>query len=239
MDTVDEGSEERAADKIIRALETQIVSGTLADARPLPPERDLMEQFQASRTVVREAITALSNRGLVECRPRYRPIVRKPDYGTVLNATGDVIRHLLKNFDGVQNVFGSRAFIERALAREAAVSASLSDLERMEQALNANERAINNSEKFFETDIAFHGVMYDVPGNPIFPAIHEGFTSWLAPHWRRMPRDPARNLKNHHFHTAIFEAIKSRDPDGAERALTEHLDAAWEQVHHTFEFGED
>ena len=70
----------RAADFIIDQLERKIVSGDLPDRSPLPAERDLMAQYGASRTVVREAITTLSSRGLVESRPRFRPIVRKPGY---------------------------------------------------------------------------------------------------------------------------------------------------------------
>lgn len=232
-------SKSRAADAVVMELETQIMSGKLQNSSPLPAERDLMEQFGASRTVIREAISALSNRGLVESKPRFRPIVRKPDYGTVLNAAGSIVRHLVNEPAGVKNLYMSRVFLERALVRDAATSASRNDISALREALDANKQAIDNSEEFYRTDVAFHGVLYKIPQNPIFPAVHEGFTSWLAPQWDQMLRSPERNLVNYRAHKRILDAIIDRDPDEAEEALTAHLRAAWEYVRVTFDLETD
>ena len=107
------GDETRAADAVVSALEHQIVSGALKDNSPLPAERMLMDQFGTSRTVIREAISMLAGRGMVESRPRFRPIVRKPDYGTVLDATGNIVSHLLNEAGGIENMYRSRMFVER------------------------------------------------------------------------------------------------------------------------------
>ncbi|WP_380055342.1 FCD domain-containing protein [Falsihalocynthiibacter sp. SS001] len=225
----------RAADVIVATVEAQIMSGALPDKSPLPAERELMERFNTSRTVVREAITALSNRGLVVSKPRFRPIVRKPDYETVLHAVGGVIGHLLNNGSGVKNLYDSRVFVERGLVREAALNADRDDIAQLRTALADNKAAISDSVAFYQTDVAFHGVLYSISKNPIFPAIHEGYTSWLAPHWEKMERLPERNLANYHAHERILQGILDRDPDAAERALLEHLDAAWEFVRVTFD----
>ena len=236
LDTVQvaEAQKGRAADAVIARLEEQIMSGFLEDRAPLPAERALMEQFSASRTVIREAIAALSSRGLVENRPRFRPIVKKPDYGTALTAVGGIVRHLLTEAGGVKNLYDSRVFIESALVRQAALSAQKDDIADLKSALAANENAIDDSEAFYLTDVAFHGVLYRIPRNPIFPAIHEGYTSWLAPQWEKMLRLPERNLVNCRSHLAILQAILERDPDSAEEALVNHLRAAWEYVRVTF-----
>ncbi len=228
----------RAADAIIAELEAQIMSGRLENNAPLPSERELIEQFGASRTVVREAITALSSKGLIESKPRFRPIVRKPDYETALHAVGGIVRHLLGDRGGVKNLYDSRVFIERGLVRDAALSADKNDIRQLRQALAVNKLAIEDSSAFYETDVAFHGVLYRISGNPVFPAIHEGYTSWLAPHWDRMLRSPERNLTNYHAHEAIVDGILDRDPAAAEEALLAHLKAAWEYVRNTFEIEE-
>lgn len=225
----------RAADAVIAGLEEQIVSGDLRSDAPLPSERDLMKQFNASRTVIREAITALSNRGLIENKPRFRPIVRKPDYGAALSAVDGVVGHLLSQRGGVKNLYEARVFFERALVREAALAARKDDIRELREALSANEQAIEDSDSFYATDIAFHGVLYRIPGNPIFPAVHHAYTSWLSPHWEKMLRSPERNLVNYRSHQHIFLAIEERDPDAAEEALINHLKAAWEYVRVTFE----
>ena len=227
-------TQSRAADSVIARLEQQILSGKLVNGAPLPAERELMEDFGTSRTVIREAILALSNRGLIESKPRYRPIVRKPDYETVLNATGKIVQNLLTKTGDVKNLYDSRVFIECGLVRAAAVAATKDDIADMKTALAANNAAISDSVAFYETDVAFHGVLYRIPKNPIFPAIHIGYTAWLAPHWNKMLRSPERNELNFHAHEAILAAIMQRDPDLAEEALKSHLDAAWQHVRTTF-----
>lgn len=210
------------------------MSGELENDRPLPPERDLMEEFGSSRTVVREAISALANRGLIELRPRFRPIVRKPDYGTLISATAAIVRYLLNEPGGVQNLYQSRVFIERALVREAALNATKDHIADLKTALHHNKEAIGNIETFFDTDIAFHAVLYRISGNPVFPAVHQGFTAWLSPNWARMKRSKERDEAIYLAHKEIYDAILERDAARAEAALVDHLQASWELVEETF-----
>lgn len=225
---------DRAADTVITTLEDRILSGALPDGSPLPPERDLMQEFAISRTVAREAIQALSNRGLVEARPRFRPRVRAPGVGSALDAMGSIVTHLLAQPGGVSNLFDTRTMVEAALVREAAKHASKDDVAALRRALQANKAAIAVSTEFHETDVAFHGALYHTARNPVMPALHQAYTLWLSPHWAQMADLQDRNRRNYEDHKAIFEAILMRDPDAAEDALRTHLRNAWEQVSPTF-----
>ncbi|WP_181700958.1 FCD domain-containing protein [Chthonobacter albigriseus] len=225
----------RAADTVVRELEIEIASGRLADGEHLPAERELMSRFGISRTVVREAIARLASQGLVESRPRFRPVVRRPGYDTALSAVGGVVAHLLREPGGVKTLYDVRIFLEAALVRNAALHARKDDIAALREAIEANRLAIDDSERFYATDVAFHAVFYRIPRNPVFPAVHIGFTEWLSDHWRRMPRSPERNRVNFSMHKAIYDAVVERDPDAAEKALQSHLHAAWEYVRGTFE----
>lgn len=225
----------RAADAVVDRIESRISSGELADGAFLPAERELMAEYGISRTVVREAIARLATKGLIEARHRYRPIVRRPGYDAALSAVGGVVSHLLSGSSGVKNLYDVRVFLEAALVRNAALSARKDDIAALRAALQANEQAIPDSERFYATDVGFHAVLYDIPRNPVFPALHRAFTSWLAPHWERMLRSPERNRINYLSHRSIFDAIVERDADAAERALQNHLGAAWEYVRGTFD----
>ncbi|MFK7901488.1 MAG: FadR/GntR family transcriptional regulator, partial [Nitratireductor sp.] len=99
---------QRAADELFREFERMIVSGKLADGEALPPEREIVETFGVSRTVVREAISALSNKGLVEAKPRFRPVVRKPSFDVAFDTIGNVVTRLLEKTEGVKNLFDTR-----------------------------------------------------------------------------------------------------------------------------------
>ncbi len=225
----------RASDLVAERLTAKIQSGELADGQPLPSERSLIEEYGISRTVVREAVRTLSNRGLIEARPRYRPVVRKPGIDAAFSAIESIVEHLLHEPGGVKNLFDTRIIIEAALVRQAAEGANKDDILALRTALAANKAAIYDSDAFYQTDIAFHRAIYQIPKNPVLPAIHRAYTSWLEPHWSQMPRLPDRNQSNFEAHQAIFDAILARDGDAADAALREHLNSAWQQVVRTFE----
>ena len=224
----------RAADFMVSQIEGRILSGDLKDGENLPAERDMMVQYGMSRTVVREAVAILASKGLVEAKPRFRPVVRKPNYEAVVDVLDGIVSHLLHQRDGVKNLHDTRIFLEVALVREAALKASKHDIVALREALQANKEAINDSQLFYATDIAFHAVLYSISGNPIFPAVHKAFTTWLAAHWVQMPRMPERNQRSYEAHESIFNAILSRDPDEAEAKMRTHLETSWNNVEFTF-----
>lgn len=231
----DASNRNRAADSVVKALAESIYSGELAVGAPIPSEREIVERFQISRTVAREAVSILSSKGLIDARPRYRPVVRQPDLDAAFGVMGGLVQHMLSRAGGVKQLFDTRIFVETGLVRAAAADATKDDISHLRTALKANEDSIQDSELFYETDIAFHGVLYTIPRNPVFPAIHRSFSNWLGDHWIRMPRLPDRNQRNFEAHLAIFEAILNRDPDDAERQLVSHLQDAWAQVVDTFD----
>ena len=53
-------------EQIAEQIERSILSGELRSGDRLPTERELSEQFHASRTAVREAMKTLAQKGLVE-----------------------------------------------------------------------------------------------------------------------------------------------------------------------------
>lgn len=229
-----EKNNSRAADEVVRCLAAKIQAGDYPDGSPLPPERSLMEEYNISRTVVREAVQALSRQGLLQARPRYRPVVRKPGYDAAISALENVVTHLLNDHAGVRNLFDTRIMIEGSLVRHAAMHADKNDIAALNAALAENEAAIPDSDLFYQTDKAFHAVLYDIARNPVLPAIHRAYATWLEPQWSQMPRLPERNAENYQAHRRIYDAILLRDPDLAEQSLREHLTSAWEQVCRTF-----
>jgi DNA-binding FadR family transcriptional regulator len=234
VDTPLRAIEPRAADAVVAALEQDIVGGIFANGSPLPPERDLMGRFGISRTVVREAIATLTTHGLLESKPRHRPIVRRPGYDAAFQAVGGVVSHLLRQDGGVKTLFDLRIFLEASLVRHAALDARKEDIAELRAALEANGAAIDDPVQFDNTDVAFHAIFYRILGNPVLPAVHRAFVTWLFDHWRAMNRSPEQNLTQYAGHKAIFDAIIDRDPDAAEQALRAHLGAAWERVRSTF-----
>ncbi|MGJ8558379.1 MAG: FCD domain-containing protein, partial [Sulfitobacter geojensis] len=153
----------------------------------------------------------------------------------VLGMLGGLVGHLTHASGGTRQIFDLRIFVEAGLVRLAAEKASKEQIARLKAALKSNEDSIDDSLAFYETDRAFHRLLYDVVDNPVFPAIHTAFSDWLDVRWRQMPRDPERNRTNFEAHKSILDAILDRDPDRAEDALRAHLESAWDQVKRSFD----
>lgn len=224
----------RISDYLVDQIEARILSNNIQDGEKLPSERELMNQYDVSRTVVREAIVTLSSRGLVNTKPRFRPIARKPNVDSALSSINGMVSHLLNNTDGVKNLFDIRLMIEVILVREAALNATKDDITNLREALKANYLAINNSDDFFATDVLFHSILYAIPNNPILPAIQKAFVNWLSNHWNKMDGLIQKNESNYLAHKEMFEAILNRDPDEAEKVLRSHLNTGWKDIELTF-----
>lgn len=222
------------ADSVASVMERRIYKGQLKSGGGFPTERELSEEFGVSRTVAREAVKILGGKGLIDARPRHRPVVLQPNYEMAAGVLGNLVNHLIERSEGVEYLFGIRIFVEAGLVRMAATDARKEDIANLREALARNAACVADSERFYETDMAFHSALYTVPDNPIFPALHRSFCDWLADHWKRMPRLPERNKRNYAAHEAILKAILDRNPDEAEAVLRRHLDDAWAQVRQTF-----
>lgn len=224
----------RASDYLVDQLEAKILSNNIKDGETLPSERGLMDEYQVSRTVVREAIATLASKGLIITKPRFRPVARKPGIDSALDSISGIVSHLLSQPNGVKNLFDTRIMLEAMLVREAAIHANKDDIKALRKALKANYEAIDDSKVFFTTDILFHSILYAIPKNPILPPLQKAFVSWLSNHWKKMAILPKRNEMNYNYHKKMFEAILNRDPDEAEKALRDHLTDGWKDIEKTF-----
>ena len=120
-----------------------------------------------------------------------------------------------------------RLFFESSLVRYAAEHASNEQLEKLTQALKINSQSLDDNALFIRSDVEFHRVLAEIPGNPIFMAIHVALLDWLI---AARPTVPERELHEHNSvsyqqHIAIVDAIRRRDPDEADRALQTHLNS--------------
>lgn len=119
------------AEVVTRRLSDAIALGLLHDGEQLPSESALAERFGVSTVTVREALTVLRQRGLVETR-RGRAggsFVRAPDDPAVA-----VLRARLRELSlgDIRDLCDHYAAINGAAARLAADRASPEDVERMD-----------------------------------------------------------------------------------------------------------
>lgn len=223
-----------AKDQVAWSLVRFIREGKFKAGERIPAERTLIEQFKVSRSVVREALAILKTHGLIQSNFGCRPTVSaRCDFLQINLDSGTDFNLNFVSFDAYQ-IFETRILIESSLARIAANQATKPDIIKMKDSLMRNKRSIIRPFDFYETDVQFHALLYEIPKNPILPYIHINFVNWLSNYWRLMPKDIEINRANYMDHKNILEAIIDRDPDGAESSTRDHLMSAWQYVKSVF-----
>lgn len=207
LDSVD--PQPRLSDSVAEQILDTIVSRRLRPGDALPPERELVEQFGVSRTVVREAVRALDARGLVDVRVGSRIKVAAVDPSTVRDAILNFVRS--REIDG-RAIADVIAVLDPAVAGLAAEHATDQDLERIATALARveNESIARTPEAVF----AFEEAVIAATHNDLLIALARALAS-IEPTTSK--NGPARRASADY--RALAEAIHRRDAELARRAV--------------------
>ncbi len=213
----------RLYQEVAGRLEHLIGSGVLSEGQLLPPERELMEQFEVGRPALREALLSLQHKGLVSINNGARARVTRPDAARLIEALSGAAQVYLSSDEGVRHFQATRRTFEGAVARDVARRAGNDDLARIGEALAANRKARGNRQLFGTTDVAFHLEIVRSSGNPLLIGIHQALSGWLTEQRSVSLAVKGAEARALAFHERIYEALVAHDPDAAEVAMHDHL----------------
>lgn len=215
--------------QIVWDLGSRIISGDIPPGSILTSDT-LEEQFGVSRTVVREALRVLHDKGMTRARTKTGTIVLEREEWNLLDP--DVISwfrssglapELLKDLEEVRASYEpwvARIAAKRRGSKDVAVLSSA--LKRMTDAYYGNGM---QSEIIGEADMAFHQGMLDATQNELMKRIGTLFIPLLRIR-DEMVRDTVDDGSFIIQHQAVLDAIIDEDPDGAELAMKALLESA-------------
>lgn len=211
----------RLSAQIATTLENEILSGSLPPGSRLPSEEKLRDRFEASRTVIREAIQQLRGRGLLVSRKGSGTYIADPSLENLGTAIGTYTA--LADTTDFLELIDFRILIESECARLAASQAGERHLQRLRQALERMEAAAGNQAKFSRADIAFHVAIANASANKLYtavlaalekPAIEFAQTNRTESDWYGEVIGQHRD---------ILTAIEAAHPEQAAEAMRRHL----------------
>jgi GntR family transcriptional repressor for pyruvate dehydrogenase complex len=219
----------RLYEQIVEQIEKSILDGAIKPGDQLPPERELAQRFGVSRTAVREAVKALTEKGLVEALPGRGTFVTNSTSHTIRQSLDRMIR--INQVDGVEHLIEVRAILEPAIAARAAAHADEKDLAALREAFAAMEQAGANADAYIEADLDFHLALAEAADNPLILALIDSIVVLLRQHRLRMFHVHGGPQRGQYHHTRILDAVARRDPDAARAAMTAHLQQVTEDSH--------
>jgi len=221
----------RFASVVVEELGHLIVGGTYGEGDVLPTEPALCEEFGFSRTVVREGLKLLEERGLVRVEQGRGTTVQPRSSWDLLDP--DVLQIALAYDDDMtllDDLISIRRVLEREMAGAAAARLREADLGELGRIVEEMETSYDHYDHFRELDNAFHAIIMRASRNEIgltiVRVIHRygGATAPLASGESRaaLKRTVAE-------HRGILEALTARDGALAGDRISAHIDARWRE----------
>ncbi|KQN74348.1 FadR/GntR family transcriptional regulator [Sphingomonas sp. Leaf62] len=219
----------RLAEAVVEDLVKAIVTETYPAGTALPPEGMLGEMYGVSRTVIREATMALTEKGLVVSQQGRGTIVRDSGAWGMLDPM--ILGALFQREDGLaylDNLSEIRSLLEGAMAAKAAARRTPEAVEELTGQMAKLERLIPHPAAYVHEDVAFHDIVMRISGDKLSKAVIDGVQAEaLRNHGYSGKLNVEHVRETHAAHEAIYEAIVRGDPEGASRAMRDHIETSW------------
>ena len=218
-DSFADGRRGPLGERVARAIERFVVERDLKPGDRLPSGRELTERYGVSRTVVRDAIAILEQRGLVVTRAGSGVFVRDGGSEAVADVLGQMLR---RNAISMPELMETRQLLEVHNASLAARRAAPAGIAAMREAIDRMTMAAGPL-RFVEADVAFHEALAEAAGNRVLasllrslrPLLLQGMLVGTA-------LDGAREAAIEE-HAAILAAIERGDGRTARGIMEGHL----------------
>jgi len=224
--------ESGSASYIAKVLAADVHAGTLKPGDMFPSERELSDRFGVGRGIVRESLTVLQTMGLADHSKGRRPRVAAPTLSRVMGAVSEAAEFFFNDNEGRAHLDQARLFLEANMVRYAVAHATNAQIGKMIGAIEECEANLGDVAAFRLADVKFHRALAEVPGNPIFVALHETFVEQMMKNQVFRDDFSEHNTTSNTGHKAIMTAVLAKDADGAVEALTAHLTRNYESKFH-------
>ena len=211
---------EQVADSIM----SSILARNLEPGDQLPTEPELIDEYDVSRTVIREAGRILVARGVVSIRPRrgmqVAPFNEK-------NLTGQIALMLRLGGGTFSQLIEVRRAIEPDMAAYAALRRPTEAVAELDHLVNQIEPLSDDSPEaranYIAADLGFHTALARATQNPFFIHLALPFNEILTSTYQNSTGYAPEQSKTHAEHAAIAEAVADKDPDRAQALAAAHI----------------
>ncbi|WP_028109432.1 FadR/GntR family transcriptional regulator [Ferrimonas futtsuensis] len=212
--------QKKASEEVFEQLRLAIFDGKFVVGDKLPSERELIESFQVSRTVVREAVKGLEASGLVQIKQGATggAFVKEMNFEVVSSACHDLFFLGRMSFD---EICETRFVIEPQVARLAARHCTPEIAEQL-LAAEAEEAEVLQYPETVHARQKVHVILADACENRLLGAMAKSMLDLVSNITFKFEPD-TNEIHPPGLHKRIVEAVIARDEDAAEAAMKEHL----------------
>lgn len=211
----------KTTEQVVDRIEQLIVEHRLSENEALPSERELAAMLGVSRNILREGLSVLGEKGLVETVPGRRTRVVRPGSRQFLSTVDLMVRVGEVSLMDLSEV---RSIFEPPIAARAAERATPEQVAELQAILALLEARQDDPVGHVEADRSFHRQVASIAGNTLLVALLEAVGEPLMHSMALGTRIPQAIPNADVHHRAVCESIAGRDPEGAAAAMHRHMD---------------
>lgn len=217
------------AKAVTAELVERVVRGVHPPGTALPPEPVLCEMFSVSRTVIREAVKILQEKGLVQVRQ---------GAGTMINplVAWNMLDELVlgasiaedESLAILDDLVVTRRLLESDMAQVAARTADQDTIDQLCAMVDRMDQLVDDVDAYHAHDRAFHDTIMRASGNRIARGVVCSLEKQVVNTAGYMGTTGLVLLRaSNQGHRRICERIAARDQAGASQAMFTHITDAW------------
>lgn len=211
---------EKVYKDVLKQIKILIINRKLKTGDKLPPERELANRLEISRTSVREALRVLENNGLIEIKHGEGTFIKKGVIEFPQEAPISILQTKKKT---ILDLFETRKIIEPRIASLAALRANPKQISKIRHTLKLAKEKVEKGGTIYKQDSGFHLAVAEATGNEVLLRSMGNLLDLLREIREALlylPEMPAKSLEGHR---AILKAIEKGDSQLAEISMRAHL----------------
>jgi GntR family transcriptional repressor for pyruvate dehydrogenase complex len=214
----------KISERIARQIKDTILNGAMKSGDRLPPERELVERFQASRISIREALKNLEASGLLTIKPGSGVFVSEVNSKPMSESLASILR--IKRVS-MNELSEARMILEPNIAKLACDRATPQDVEKLEENIAGALAVIKSNVSARVKNIEFHSLLAESTRNSVLTLMVKTLLDVLQEMSSEIVDDSPENVKiasqTVRHHKKMLEALKARDPEKVLTLMRKHI----------------
>jgi len=209
---------------IMDQIKEAVFQNKLVPGDKLPSERQLMEQFKASRVTIREALRTLEYSGILEIKRGSEggAFIRDPDTKLVNNFLQDMFS---MGKVKISDFTEARLAVEPLSAKVATMRIKEESLEQVRLNIQETQDWLckgNHSEARL-LNLEFHRLIAQASGNPVIFFMVDSIMDIMEQNISSILLSAKPVEQTLKYHEEIYLAIKKQDPEEAQNLMLKHI----------------
>ena len=209
---------------IMDQIKEAVFQNKLRPGDKLPSERQLMEQFKASRVTVREALRTLEYSGVLEIKRGSEggAFIRDPNTELVNNFLQDMFS---MGKVKISNLTEARLAVEPFAAEVATLRIKENSLEQLRLNIEDTKNCLDKSNRSDARllNLEFHRLIAQASGNPVIFFMIDSIMDIMEHNISSIPLSAKPVERTLQYHQEIYRAINSRDPKKSQNLMLKHI----------------